>query len=68
MDLGVRDSGFFISVDPGGIGLATASVLAAEGAYVALLGAMLNAPWRWLVSRGIAPSRPVSLVSPAIST
>ncbi len=38
MDLGVRDSGFVIFGGTRGIGLATASALAAEGAYVALVG------------------------------
>jgi 3-oxoacyl-[acyl-carrier protein] reductase len=38
MDLGVRDRGYLIAGGTGGMGLATAQVLAAEGARVAVVG------------------------------
>ncbi|MGF7236102.1 MAG: SDR family NAD(P)-dependent oxidoreductase [Frankia sp.] len=38
MDLGVRDRGFLVVGGTAGMGLATATVLAAEGARVAIVG------------------------------
>jgi NAD(P)-dependent dehydrogenase (short-subunit alcohol dehydrogenase family) len=62
MDLGVRDRGYVIFGGTRGIGLATASALAAEGANVALVGRDAQRAEEMAVSlEGVHPARVIGL-------